>query len=72
MWVMKVYIDVSFAAHEGMKFHIRLVLKFGQGYALEESCKQHLKTQNRTIIDLVAVEDFIGMVWWKNWFWNLK
>ena len=66
MIVLKIYVDASYAVHENMRSHLGLIAKFGQGSALSASRKQRINTRSSTEGEVIAVDDFIGMVLWTN------
>ena len=66
MNVLKIYVDAAYGVHDDCRSHSGLVAKFGQGSALFASRKQRLNTRSSTEAELVAVDDFIGMVLWTN------
>ena len=62
MSVLKIYVDASYAVHEDCRSHSGLIAKFGQGSALFGSRKQKLNSRSSTEAEVIAVDDFIGMV----------
>ena len=49
-----------------MRSHSGLIAKFGHGSALSASRKQRLNCRSSTEAEVIAVDDFVGMVLWTN------
>ena len=68
--VLKIYVDASYAVHEDCRSHLDLVAKFGHGSTIWASRKQKLNCRSSIEAEVIAVDDFIGMVLWTNNFLN--
>ena len=65
---MKWFIDGAHAIHPNMDRHTGGALTLGQGVPVSGSLKQKLNTHSSTKTELVAVDDSMPMVLWRNYF----
>jgi hypothetical protein len=62
------YIDGSYATHEDMKGHNRVVMTIGNNVVLSRSNKQKVNTRSSTEAELIAVDDTLPNVQWTKLF----
>ena len=62
--IVKHYIDASYAVHRDMRSHTGALTTLGKGAIITMSNRQKLNTRSSTEAELVAVDDYIGMVLW--------
>jgi hypothetical protein len=67
-YVMKWWVDASFAAHTDMRSHTGGMLSLGKGAIYGTSTRQKLNTKSSTEGELVAVNDVMPQVLWTRYF----
>eukprot|EP00980_Cylindrotheca_fusiformis_P015510 scaffold4410_cov78-Cylindrotheca_fusiformis.AAC.1 len=68
LWVIKWYVDASFAVHPDFKSHSGGVMSMGGGALFHGSRKQKLNTRSSTEAELVGVDDYATNILWTKLF----
>ena len=67
-WVIKWYVDASFAVHPDFKSHTGATMMMGTGAIQSASMKQKLNTRSSTEAEIVGVDDIAPKIFWTKLF----
>jgi hypothetical protein len=68
LYLIKWFIDGSFAVHNDMKGHTGGRMTLGKGSVINKSTKQKINTKSSTETELIGVDDILPQVLWTNYF----
>jgi len=62
MYIIKWWVDASFAVHKDLKSHTGGTMLLGKGLVYSTSTRQKLNTKSSTVAELVGVDDLMPMM----------
>jgi hypothetical protein len=67
-YILKWWVDASFAVHPNLRGHSGGGLSLGRGFSVVGSTKQKLNTRSSTEAELVGADDFMPAICWTRYF----